>query len=143
MNRLIFVLIHHPAIEAERSEPLLEMRQLACPVEMLGLAHQMRSISAIGLADDWDSQLTDNIAAHDQDVGFIELGGVDEFPKDSLRPVKVRREEEARCARLRRRLSSEQVHNRLNRFTASLRLSGLQEFYTPAVAKGKFRRGQP
>src|SRR5260221_1146889 len=98
-SRLILVLIHHPAIEAERSEPLLEMRQLVCPVEVLGFAHEMRPVGAMGLADDRDGELADNVAAHDQDVRLIELGGIDELPKDSLRSVKIRRKNETRCSR--------------------------------------------
>jgi hypothetical protein len=54
---------------------------------------------AVGFLNDWYNHLAGNIAAHDERIGFVELGCVNEFQKALLRPMQVGCKKNLSCHR--------------------------------------------
>src|SRR3990172_8841949 len=68
---------------------------LVGPVQHLLLLEQGPFVLAAGLGDDRDDGLAGHVAAQDEELHVIELGGADEFLPTDFRPVDVGGEEEA------------------------------------------------
>ena len=66
------------------------------PLEVLGLAHQVRPKAAVALADDRNGQLADHVTAHDEDVGLIVFCGIHKLAKNALRAMKIGGKEQTR-----------------------------------------------
>src|SRR5262245_42810292 len=63
---------------------------------MLGVAHEVGSITVLPLAKDGDGELAANVAPHHENVGLIMLRRVEKLTKNALGAVEIGGKEETR-----------------------------------------------